>query len=270
MILCEKALGFMLSTSCSLNCRLCTASMPQFRERGIRIFEQTENYRRELSEIFNIYDHIGTISISGGEPLLNQELPEIAAVTLQEFSYKFDQFRIITNGTILPDEALLRTIRDYGNGRADFQLDNYGVYSDKLTAIAEKLKEYSIPYHIKKYHGEEQYCGGWIDLGPPDKKRNYSSAEAQCVVDHCRNAHMKCLIVFDGKLFLCPRAITGHALGMFKADPEDFIDLLGQTQTLDKKKKIAAEFGSRPIHACYYCDGYDPENSSRFPAGEQI
>lgn len=270
MILREKTLGFMLSTSCNLNCRLCTASMPQFRERGVRVFEQAENYRRELIEIFNIYDHIGTISISGGEPLLNKELSEIAAITLREFSDRFDQFRIITNGTILPDGALLKAIHNYSKGNADFQLDDYGTYSDKLVDITEKLTENKIPYHIKKYHGDEQYCGGWIDLGSPDEKRDYSDAEAQDTIDHCRNAHMKCLIVFDGKLFLCPRAITGYALGMFDTSPQDYIELLEQAQSLNEKKKIAAEFGSKPIRACYYCNGYDPENSPRFPAGEQI
>lgn len=270
MILREKALGFMLSTSCNLNCRLCTASMPQFRERGVRVFEQAENYRRELIEIFNIYDHIGTISISGGEPLLNKELSEIAAITLREFSDRFDQFRIITNGTIIPSEALLQTIKEYGRGNADFQVDDYGVCSNNLEAVIRELGENDIPYHVKKYHGEEQYCGGWIDLGSPEKKRDYSDEEAQRVIDRCRNAHMKCLIVFDGKLFLCPRAITGFALEMFDTSPQDYIELLGQTQSLNEKKKIAAEFGSKPIRACYYCNGYDPENSPRFPAGEQI
>lgn len=269
MTLREKALGFMLTTSCNLNCKLCTASMPQFKKRGVRVFERAETYRRELAEIFRIYEHISTISISGGEPLLNQELADIAAITLREFHTQFDQFRIITNGTILPSNPLLDAIRTYAQGNADFQIDDYGTEQSKVAEITQCLEETGIPYHIKKYHGEDQYCGGWIDLGPVDQKRAYSEVQAQYVIDHCRNAHMKCLIVFDGKLFLCPRAITGFALGTFDTIQNEYIDLLGQTQSLAQKKQIAAEFGKKPIRACYYCNGYDPENSPRFSAGEQ-
>lgn len=269
MTLREKALGFMLSTSCNLNCKLCTASIPQFKERGVRIFEKAENFRRELTEIFRIYEHIDTISLSGGEPLLNPELPEIVGAALRDFSGYFDQFRIITNGSILPSQPLLHELKTYAQNNADFQIDDYGIYSGKITEIETLLTDNHIPYHIKTYHGEDQYCGGWIDLGPAGQKREYSGEEAQYLIDHCRNAHMKCLIVFDGKLFLCPRAITGFALKFFDAEPHDYIDLLGSKQSLEEKKQIAAEFGEKPIQACYYCNGYDPENSPRFSAGEQ-
>lgn len=270
MTLKEKALGFMLSTSCNLNCKLCTASIPQFKERGIHIFERADNYRRELEEIFRIYGHIDTISLSGGEPLLNPELPKIVGISLRDFSQHFNQFRIITNGCVLPSQPLLHELKTYSQDNADFQIDDYGIHSAKTPEIEALLAENHIPYHIKIYHGEEQYCGGWIDLGPANENREYSEAEAQHLVDHCRNAHMKCLIVFDGKLFLCPRAITGYALNFFDAGPHDYIDLLGETQSLAEKKRIAVEFGERPIQACYYCNGYDPENSPRFSAGEQV
>ncbi len=52
--------------------------------------------------------------------------------------------------------------------------------------------------------------------------------------------------------------------------PDEYIDLFSNRQTLEKKQQIAAEFGKRPITACQYCNGFDVERSSRFPAGEQL
>ena len=41
-------------------------------------------------------------------------------------------------------------------------------------------------------------------------------------------------------------------------------------KALDEKKAIAMEFGKHPLWACQYCNGFDPEHSERFPAGEQL
>lgn len=269
-MLTEKTLGFMLTTACNLNCRLCTSSIPQFKKHGVSFFETAQNFRQELTEIFHIYDHIGTISISGGEPLLNRELPEITEIALREFSEKFDQFRIITNGTLVPSKPLLQAVRTYTKGNADFQIDDYGENSGQVSNIVKVLEENEIPYRIKKYYGEDQYRDGWVDLGELDEWKNYTEEKAQYVLDHCRNAHMKAIIVYDGKLFLCHRGLTSYALGYLDTDPREYIDLLGQTQSPQEKNRIAAAFGSKPIQACYYCNGYDPENSPRFSAAEQF
>lgn len=264
-----KVLAIMSTTVCNLNCRLCTSSIPEYKKHGVVFFETAQNFRQELAEIFRIYDHIGTISISGGEPLLNRELPEMTEIALREFSEKFDQYRIITNGSILVSEALLQAIRTYAKGNADFQIDDYGEYSGRVSDIINVLEQSKIPYRVKKYYGEDQYFGGWIDLGKLNKKRNYSPEEAQHLVDHCRNAHIG-TIVYDGKLFLCHRELNCYALSHMDTDLKEYIDLREQTQTLEEKKQIAATFGKKPIQACYYCNGYDPENSPRFSAAEQI
>lgn len=267
----EKSLGVFLCTPCTLNCRLCGAHVPLYKERGVRHFEPPEICCEGIKEAFRVFDYAETLSLTGGEPLLHPHLPEIVSFALQNYSSQFGQLRITTNGTLLPSELLLQTIRNYADDNVLFVLDNYGDVSKRIADVEDILKENHISYRINQYCGENQHCGGWIDFGPPNQNRGYSSAEAQHIVEKCHAAQWRCLNIFKGKIYLCAHQIAGSELGCFDMKPDEYIDLRGGGgQTLEEKKKIAARLGSKPIQACYYCNGFDPETAPRFPAGEQI
>lgn len=270
MKLYERSICVMICTSCTLNCRLCASCIPTFRESKIAYFYDAECYKKDMREVLSIYDHVETLSLTGGEPLLHKQLADIVAFSLREFAAKFDQLRITTNGTMLPDESLLLAIRSYAKNNVLFVIDDYGEPSKKTSDIEEILKQNQIPYRIKHFFGENQHCGGWIDLGPLNQFRGYSNEEVQHIAAHCHFGQWKCLTVFDGKLFPCNWAFCGTALGYFSLPTDEYIDLAGTTQTLEEKIRIASMFGKRANLACQYCNGFDPETAPRFPGGEQI
>lgn len=272
MGLTEKNICIIICTPCTLNCRLCVNCTPLYESKGIHYFVSMETYQREVEGLFQVYEHIGTLSIAGGEPLLHNQITEIAALTLSNFSAKFDRLRIITNGTVLPTAALLEEIHRCARDNFDFQISDYGKYSAKIKDVVQILEENHIAYRVKKYYGEDQWCGGWIDYGPLDVFRGYSDDEAKSILAHCRSSRpeSRCLCVFEGKLCICNHAACAIFLNLFESERDDYVDLLGNVQTLPKKRRIAAAFGSKAIRACYYCNGFDPENSPRFPAAEQI
>lgn len=270
MLLTEKTVGMHICTSCTLNCELCATNVPLYKQKGACHFISFEDYQRELQELFRVYHHVERVSITGGEPLLHKDLAKMAAYTFLNYSAQFDHLRIITNGTLLPGEELLQTIHTYANDNILFVLDDYGKISNRMPELKELLEKNHIPYCINTYHGEEQHCGGWVDLGPLDRRRSLSEEETQELVSRCHFGQWKCLDCLNGKLYLCPPAGTGDYFHFFELKPDEYIDLFDDSQSLEEKQRIASGFGKKAITACFYCNGFDPERSQRFPAGVQV
>ena len=271
MILKERSVGIHICTPCTLNCRRCSAHVDLYKEKGVRYFISLDSYRRELVKLFQIYDYIGTVSITGGEPLLRTQLTEQVEYTLENHATQFDYVRITTNGTLLPDQRLLEMIQKHPLGnKCEFVIDDYGEVSHQVDELSKILDENHIKYRINCYHGEKQHCNGWVDLGAIDEFRNYTEEQAQNMIHHCHYANWKCMDCLEGKLYLCAVASCGDYFHYFTLGPDEYIDLFDESQSLDKMKEIAASFGKKPIQACQYCNGFDVEKSPRFPAGEQI
>lgn len=269
MRLVEKQMAISILTPCTLNCRLCTALTPLYNKKGTHYIASLENIRNEVSALFKIYDYIEDLTITGGEPLLHKELPEIMAYILNNFSSQFKTIRIFSNGTILPQMSLLKVLQENVNNNFEFVIDHYGEASKEVDRIIELLDSYNIAYHINQYYGDNQHCGGWVDCGPIDKFRNYSDQKVQEIVSRCHYATWKCLLLFKGKVHLCSLAACGADMGFFALKPEEYVDLFASELSLQQKKDIALKLGHTAITACQYCNGFDVERSQRYPAGEQ-
>lgn len=269
MILRERQVALQILTPCTLKCRLCADYSPLYMERKEYYYVTFDNYCREISEVFKIYDYIEEITITGGEPLLHKELAKIVSFTLENFSNQFKVCRIFSNGTILPNDKLLKVISEYSSNNFEWVMDHYGTISQKAEETVSLLEENHIPYRVNRYYGEEQHCGGWINYGSLAMYRNYSTNVVQNLFNHCHSAAWKNLLVFKGKLFLCTQAAFGFDMGFFSLAPSEYIDLFSEEKTLEEKREIAAGLGHTVITACQYCNGFDAENSKRYPAGEQ-
>lgn len=270
MSLTEKTIGFHICTPCTLNCRLCATNTPLYKREKVNYWLSPDTFRRELQALFKIYDHIGSLSITGGEPLLHRHLDELVKYALCNYFLQFDCLRIITNGTLLPSETLLLVILENSNDNVLFVIDDYGELSPKTNELVQIFEENHIPYKVNCYHGENQHCGGWVDLGPIHQFRGYSESEVQDIFHSCHLGNWKCMDCFEGKLYLCALECCGAHFHYFELKSDEYIDLFDESATWEEKKKIAAVLGSKPVTACYYCNGFDPENSPRFPAGEQM
>lgn len=266
----EKNICFEICTTCSLNCKACSFSIPTFKSNGINYYVSLDTFQRELEEIFNIYDHVEGISLVGGEPLLHNQIDKLVAYALRTYSSKFNQLRIITNGTLLPNDSLISALKSYGKGNVEIQISDYGPLSNKVEDIGSLLQKNSIPYRIKEYYDSKQYCGGWVDYGPLDCLRGYSEEKMQSVLKHCRMSYDRYLSVLNGKLTICCHAAAGFHMNCFDLNPGEYVDLFDATVSLEKKRRIISEFGTKPTQACYHCNGFDPQNSPRIPGAEQI
>ncbi len=112
MILKEKQLAFHITTACTLNCKLCVNLMPCFKARKNARHIPVEQIKREISAVFEIYDFIEDVTISGGEPLIHPDLLKITEYCMS-FEKQFNTLRIFTNGTLMVEPTLLEYVKKW-------------------------------------------------------------------------------------------------------------------------------------------------------------
>lgn len=117
-----------ITEKCNLNCPYCYMDAPQ---------EGTELSLEVFSELINELNNmnISTISISGGEPLLNSNFKEILEKTL---NYDFD-VNLVTNGTLLNEEIM--DIIEKGNITTQFSIDSVDREIYKKSRGKDKLED---------------------------------------------------------------------------------------------------------------------------------
>ncbi|MEA4896801.1 MAG: hypothetical protein VB065_12830 [Eubacteriales bacterium] len=221
----------------------------------------------EIDSIFRVYDFVERVDVSGGEALLHPNIEQIVD-HVANFERQFGSMRIISNGTILPKTGLLSLMQQNGK-KYSFLLDDYGHLSPKMGRTQELLEEYSIPYKVNVYHGDNQYCGGWIDFGN-FLCRGYSDEQVSRVFQNCHTSQNPCITIFEGDAYFCVRSMTGYKFGHYEISAAERMDLRDIYRSLSENRQKAIDFGKYPPVGCKYCNGFDTQNSERFPAAEQL
>jgi len=218
---------------------------------------------------FKIVDNVEYLFVTGGEPLLYKDLPDLLE-RLLAYSDRFQKLQIITNGTIVPNEDLLKVLKKYGNKLHRVLVDNYGEkLSKKITEITSVLDENSIPYSIRDYCSENAYCGGWVDMGDMYKEQ-HTLEEAQKIYEKCAVPGWGfCSVIADDIWYPCDQVFRRLDLGQ-DVDPNDYIDLCDETLTIEQQReKFKKIFDGKCLETCKYCSGLC-KDSVRIKPAEQL
>ena len=106
----------------------------------------------------------------------------------------------------------------------------------------------------------------WMDYGNV-KKRNRTEKELKRQFSRC---HSVCKSLVNGEVHICPRSSHGTDLGIIKGNERDYLDLLDDSVSISRKKKMLHNlFKKKYIMACDYCD-YGTKFSKRVKVAEQI
>ncbi|WP_026491285.1 radical SAM protein [Butyrivibrio sp. XPD2002] len=236
---------------CNLRCKNCVFMMPYFEKP--RDF-QTEDLLKYEKKLFDTIDAIQIFRILGGEPFLYKNLKPIIIEALN--SDKVKTVEIVTNGTILPSEDLLKTLK---NPKLKIQISDYGKLSRKRDEIKTLCDDNGINCVIR---GSDEK--NWFDPGDLHfrgrNKKELKRQFANCG-EICRNLH-------DGRLYFCPRAAFGTKLGIPDLESE-YVDFASDKSREQLRKEIYELNQKRYLLACNYCnegtDDYVP-----IPVAEQL
>jgi len=250
-----------------LKCRLCSADIINY--------ENPPHYNynfiaKEIDRYFEIVDYVQWLQFSGGEPFMNKELPQMIEKAM-EYSYRFDKLMIFSNGTILPNKEIVKAMT-LNRDKIQIFISHYGSISNKAEELIKLLEDHDIEYAIKKYYGNLQHHGGWVDFGGW-KKRNLKDDKLKDRYKKCGVPGMKFTVVQNGEFHLCRMSFRGMELGVVQRNKKDYLDLFDKDMCIrQKKEKINELMKIDYISACDYCSGnYGTDNEfKRVAPAEQI
>ena len=226
-------LNLVLTTRCTLKCDRCSSLMPEYTQpKDIETFILL----RSMQRLFDNVDYIGRMEVLGGEPFLHPQW-DMVVETLAK-SDKVFQIDIVTNGTIVPPDAMLNRIK-YPHVR--LSVNNYGRLSSKYESLIVKCKQLGINCLAHKHWK-------WAELGD-FRFRCKTVEQLTNLFKACSNS--ACTEIIDGKMYRCSRSSHGATLGIVPYTENDYVDLLSQPT-----REGLIEFFKKPfVTACNYCDG---------------
>lgn len=257
--------SLIIITRCNLKCRLCCEFVPQ----NTPFPDMTaDEAQRILDALFQVVDHVGILHLTGGgEPFLHPHLAELIDVVMKYSPY-FDKLMLFTNSTIPISENLLDMLKRYSE-KILVQVSHYHQLPEREAAILQKLKDNDIHYRLRKYYGEDQTFGGWIDYGPWNlcgrTEDELEEIYHTCFVTAALHGNWR---TRDGKVHWCSRSQRGMDLGLIPDQPEDYVDLFDSRESVEQKREKFIQIEKACyISACNYCSG---EQGKRYPAAEQM
>ena len=231
-------LEFHLADHCNLNCKGC-AHLSNIAEPRLANLDQ---YIKDMERLHELFWGIERIRLMGGEPLLNEQLPDFIDVTREIFPDA--DIHVVTNGLLLNKdyEHLLRTMRD---NHCSFNISLYPPSSQKLKQIKALCCFYGVNCLVSDPICVFRTC---ID---PDGTQIPAEAYSKCDVTHCT-------FLREGTLSNCimpyilPRfsKLYGKNMVAGKSDIINIHDTSIDGVTI--LEKLPA-----PIESCRYCNPSD-------------
>ncbi len=261
--------GFYVTLRCNLQCKLCAAHAPYYEKPWHPTIEELYH---QVDRFFEIVDYIGHFSITGGEPLLRDDLGDVVR-KLNVFSSRIGSLELFTNGTIIPNDDIMSAFKEYG-GHIKFVVDNYGpnlsVNAENLAGLARRELPNAV-IELRDYCTIDMHCDGWVDWGV-GVNNNRTEEEAQAIFNKCslpqKLEFVSCLN--DGVIYPCPQTRRCIELGYIPFDPKEAVDLFDRSYTdAEIRQRIIDRYSLPNLRACKFCNG-QCDDSIRYKPAEQL
>ena len=243
-------ISFPITSRCTLNCDKCMARVPDIKKHEDFPIEEL---LRSLDILLTYVDEIYVLHISGGEAFMHPDLDQLLRYCIA--SAKIKKVDIATNGTIIPNENVLKALHD---AEAIVRITKY---PKKLQPNVEKLKSVLEDNRILFMHEVGDY---WYDI-PTETILQPGSAKRKFRVCTQR----LCLMYFRAVIYPCSLSVALNEGKLIPDCSDDYIDLRSSVVSTEnfnvRWKKLRKK---RWLLACSYCQGCS-YNTPRVPVAVQ-
>lgn len=251
-----------VTQKCSLNCKNCSIMTPYLKNKK---HYPIERLKEDLSLFFDKFDLLGNMSIVGGEPFLYPDFVEYLDFVGRYRDRIIRKPQIVTNGTIIPGDEVLKKIREYN---FEVSISDYRkgipVLAKKIESLIEKLEKYDIKYFVNT-------VDQWVDFGYTTVNR--SDASEDDLTSFYNECEMPCKLLRDKCLYQCANAQFAVDAGLIKEDLDNNLYLEKIVDEDARKKAVLFDLRFQKkgyLTLCRHCNGYVFMNKHYIDVAEQI
>ena len=246
----------MVTYKCSLKCKNCMACIP-YMERTPEV--SFDKFKEDIDLLFSKIDYVIELGLGGGEMFLLKDLDRYISYVMDNYYNQFEEVQLLTNGTIIPNQNTIETIKRYNLRVYVSGYDTVPGWISKYDKLKQKMDSNNIPIEKIPYES-------WVDMGWREK--NYT----EHVDELFSMCGMKCRIVQDGKLNYC---IHGALANKALYDLDISTDEYNLKTTAEGEKVVLMEYNlgfseSGEMKMCHFCNGYININQKVIPVAEQL
>ena len=241
--------------SCSMRCKECCHLIPYVKPKLYDMNRVISDCKKML-EICNIQ----YFSILGGEPFCHKELYKL--LLFVEKRKDIPEGKIVTNGTILPDEKTTVALKRL-NGKLIVSIDVYPGREEKCKIFIQHMQNHHIRYRVNHYHDWK-----WKHTGDNTQKKLPVKA-SQLIFSSCWVK--SCYTLCNGEFTTCPRGITSNTVFHVKKHRFENIMISEYTSKSILKAMIATAMDQHlSKDYCRYCLGISDLNPYDITPGVQL
>lgn len=228
----------MITEKCNLNCSFCNMFIPHYES---PTHKDINDIFSDIDAYFNIVDYVSIFHLVGGEPFLHPNIKNIIEYIEKTYSSRIDKFIITTNGTVLPKEEVLTTLK---NSNVILSVSNY---SDELQKLAKKVNRVIGIYEDLKINHYVRDNIKWYDFGDLRLKKNKSTED---LINHFD----KCTAPFrglnGGKFYYCHLNTSAVLTKQFPLNKNDYVNL----SDVSKESLVKFDLGFTELGYITFCD----------------
>lgn len=220
-----------LSEVCTLCCLHCNHSLPFLADPVHFTFEE---FKRDVDLFFKYVDFVYYMDLVGGEPFTNPDFYEIARYTLETYGDRMYGMRFVSNGTILPDEKMLKLMQKYD------VMVSYTDYTASVPRIKERTEAFKALLTEHDIFFTADAMTEWKDYGIARAENKFTNEQEK--IDWFDNCQTPCRYMRDGKLYFCTSDRMAQRAGITPEDPSSYLDFTTLT-TEDRMSVLEFEYG---------------------------
>ena len=242
----------LITPRCTLRCEKCSVASNLWDKNDKSEDMSIEDFKATVEHAFSRFRMMNELHIIGGEPLLNDKLPDMLEWLHDSFGAYINQVIIVTNATILPSGRLTNALRET---RFTLLLSDYTREIPELTnrfnQVIGLAKENHIPYGVT-FHP-------FVDYGYDLEE--HGSSFRSCA----QKSPYLCHEIRGDRIFYCTQARINNEIRGY-GYKEDGISLATSTDEELESYIHGALFGHE---TCKRCRGADAIKYS-CPMGRQM
>lgn len=140
-----RLLALSVGQACNYRCRDCLNFAPYAMKENKRYL--LEDIKNDIKSAMRFFGKIDIFHIQGGEPFLYKELGELIQYVRQYYGHIVRKIVIATNGSMIPDDTLLKVIKD---NHVEIRISDYKNEHNNSVLI-DKLIANHIRYRVYKF-----------------------------------------------------------------------------------------------------------------------